>query len=85
MWTVLKEIKKGFVTKIILKAQQRFKSERPNVFTEVINHIALSSNDDKRMQSIDLIETYAYQTSKDLICKKEKIKRDNIIKQYENV
>ena len=37
------------------------------------------------MQSIDLIETYAYQTSKDLICKKEKIKRDNIIKQYENV
>ena len=37
------------------------------------------------MQSIDLIETYAYQTSKDLIYKKEKIKRDNIIKQYENV
>ena len=37
------------------------------------------------MQSIDLIKTYAYRTSKDLICKKEKIKRDNIIKQYENV
>ena len=36
------------------------------------------------MQSIDLIETYAYGTRKDLICKKEKIKR-NIIKQYKNV
>ena len=40
-------------------------------FTEVINKIALNSNDDKRMQSIDSIETYRYATSKDLICKKE--------------
>ena len=31
-------------------------------------------------QSIDLIETYAYRMSKDLICKKEKINRDNIIR-----
>ena len=36
------------------------------------------------MQSIDSIETYAYGTIKDLICKKEKIKRNNIIKQYKN-
>ena len=48
------------------KTQQRFKSERHNVFTEEINKIALSSNDDKRMQSIDSIETYAYRTRKDL-------------------
>ena len=59
--------------KLILKTQQRFKRERHHVFTEEINNIALSSNDDKTMQSIDLIETYAYGTSKDLICKKEKI------------
>ena len=50
--------------KSILKTQQRFKSERHNVFTEEINKIALSSNNDKRMQSIDSIETYAYGTSK---------------------
>ena len=37
------------------------------------------------MQSIDLIETYPYGMSKDLIYKKEKIKRNNIIKQYKNV
>ena len=36
------------------------------------------------MGSTDLIETYAYETSKDLICKKEKLKRTNIIKQYKN-
>ena len=37
------------------------------------------------MQSIDSIETYAYGTSKDLICKKQNIKRDNIIKQRKTV
>ena len=37
------------------------------VFTEEINKIALISNDDKRMQSIDSIETYTYGTSKDLV------------------
>ena len=36
---------------LILKTQQRFKSERHNVSTEEINEIALSSNDDKIMQS----------------------------------
>ena len=43
--------------KPILKTQQRFKSEKRNVFTEEINKIALSSNDDKIIQSIDSIET----------------------------
>ena len=37
-------------------------SERDNVFTVEVNNITLSSNDGKRMQSIDLIETYAYIT-----------------------
>ena len=53
-------------------------------FTEEINKIALSSNDDKRMQSIDSTETYAHEMSEDLICKKEKIERISIIKQYKN-
>ena len=77
----LKEDKKEFVkNKLILKTQQRFKSERHNVFTEVINKIALSSSDDKKMQTIDSIKTYAYGMSSDLMCKKENIKRNNIIK-----
>ena len=61
------ESPKEFITnnKLILKTQQRFKSERQNVFTEEINKIALSSDDDKRMQSIDSIETYAYGMNKD--------------------
>ena len=68
--------------KIILKTQQRFKSERLNVFAEEINKIALSSNDDKRMKSIDSIKTYGYGTSRDLVSEKEEIKFKNIIKRY---
>ena len=36
---------------IILKTQQRFKSEADNVYTEEVNKIALSSSDDKRLQT----------------------------------
>ena len=86
MQIVLSKIKKPIRNnKLILKAQQRLKRERHNVFTEEINKIALSSNDDKRMQSIDSIETYGYGTSKDLVSKKEEIECNNLIKQYKNV
>ena len=52
------DIHKKFIRKKkqILKTQQRFRSEKHNVFTEKINAIALSSNDDKRIQSVDSIE-----------------------------
>ena len=56
--------------KLILKTQQIFKSERHNIFTEEINKIALSSTDDKGMQSIYSIEIYAYETSKVLVSEK---------------
>ena len=80
----IKEDHKEFIkdNKSILKTQKRFKSERDNVFTEEINKIALRSNDDKRMQSIDSIERDAYGTMKDLVNGKEEIKCSNIIKRY---
>ena len=56
--------------KLILKTQPRFKSEMHNVFTEEIYKTQLSSNDDKRIESIYSAEKN--ETSKDLICKKEK-------------
>ena len=45
---------------IVLKSQQRFKSEAHNVYTEEVNKTALSSNDDKRLQVYDGITTYPY-------------------------
>ena len=50
----------------------------------VLLKIALSSNDDKRMQSFDSIETYTYGKMKDLISEKEMIKWNDIIKRYKN-
>ena len=47
--------------KAILKSQQRFKSEAHNVYTEEVNKIALSSNDDKRLQNYDRITSYPYE------------------------
>ena len=37
------------------------------------------------MQSVDSIVTYAHGMSKGVVCKKEEVKRKNIIKQYKNV
>ena len=84
LYSLKKDNKESKNNKLILKTQQRFKSERYNVFTEEVNKVALSSNDDKRMQSIDLIETYSYGMSKDLVSEKDKVKCNNIIKQYKN-
>ena len=64
--------------------QQIFRSERHNVFSGEINKIALISNDDKRMKSIDSIDTYAYGMSKDFVSEKEEIKSNNIIKRFKN-
>ena len=44
----------------MLKSQQRFKSENHEVYTENINKIALSSNDDKRIVASDRITSYPY-------------------------
>ena len=40
---------------IILKPQERFKSEAHNVYTEETNEIALSSNEDKRLQTFHIL------------------------------
>ena len=56
---------------IVLKSQQRFKSEAHNAYTEEINKIALSSNDDKRLQTYDRITSYPYGTSAGKVCNTE--------------
>ena len=44
----------------VLKSQQRFKSENHEVYTENINKIALSCDDDKRIVTSDRITSYPY-------------------------
>ena len=45
----------------------------------------LCSDDDIIKQSIDTIETDAYAMNNYLVCKREEIRYNNIIKQYKNV
>ena len=49
--------------RIILKSHQRFKSDYDNVYTAQINKTALSSNNEKRLQTFDKITTYPYKTN----------------------
>ena len=46
--------------KVLLKLQQRFISKNHDVYTEDINKIALSNDDDKRIVSSDKITSYPY-------------------------
>ena len=49
-----------FDNKVILKSEWRFRSDHHVVYTEKVNKIALSSNDDKRIETSDKITTYPY-------------------------
>ena len=61
--------------KTILKSKQRFKSDCHNVYTEQINKIDLSSNDDKRLQTFDKITTYPYGTNAFKVCESEMLSK----------
>ena len=69
-WNVIKRLLiKNYIDclfndKIILKSKQRFKSDCHNVYTEQINMIVLSSNDDKRLRTLDKTTTYLYEWNK---------------------
>ena len=74
-----------FNIKIILKSQQVFRSDLHNVYTVKIIKIALSSNDDKRLQIFDRITTYPYGANAFKVCKSEMmIMRDFFVKKYED-
>ena len=64
--------------KVVLKLQERFKSERHDVYTEKVSKIALSCNDDKRLQTFDRITTYPFGTSSGRVCKTELLSKVNI-------
>ena len=67
-----------FNAKVILKSQQRFKSDHHKVYTEEVNKIALSSDDDKKLQTFDGIETYPYGTTNEMLTVFES--KENVLK-----
>ena len=47
------------------------------MYTEEVNKIALSSNDDKRIQTFDKVTTYPYGTNAFMVCKNEMLLKKN--------
>ena len=69
-----------FNDKTILRSQLRFKSDLHNVYTEEVNKIALSSNDDKRLPTFDRVTTYPYGTNAFKVCESEMLSKLRIKK-----
>ena len=65
--------------KIILKSQQRFKTDHHKMYTEEVYKIALSSNDDKRLQTHDKITTYPHGTNAFKVCESEMLNNKRFI------
>ena len=53
--------------KTILRSQQRFKSYHHKMYTEEVNKITLSSDDNKRLQKYDRVTTYPYGTTNEML------------------
>ena len=51
-----------FNTKTVYRSQERFKRYYHVTYTEEVNKIAISSNDDKRLQKFNRITTYPSET-----------------------
>ena len=49
------------------------------MYTEEVNKIAISSNDDKRLQTSDRITTYPYGTNAYKVCESEMMKMKKYI------
>ena len=62
-----------FENKTILKSQLRFKSNHHIVYTEKVNKTAITSDDDKRLQTYDKITTYPNGTNAFKVCESEMI------------
>ena len=60
-----------FKNKNILRSQRRFKSDHHTIYTKEVNKTAISSDDDKRLQTFDRITTYPRTTNAFKVCESE--------------
>ena len=67
-----------FNDEVIIRSQQRFRSHHHRVCTEEVNKIALSSNDDKRIQTFDKVATFLYGTNAFKVFENEMLSKDKL-------
>ena len=68
-----------FNNEVIIRSQQRFRSYNHKVYTEQVNKIALSSNDDKRIQTYDKVTTFPYGIKVFKVCENEMLSKNKWI------
>ena len=68
-----------FNDEVIIRSQQRFRSDHHRVYTEEVNKIALSSNDDRRIQTFDKVTTFLYGTNVFKVCEGEMLSKNKLI------
>ena len=61
------------INRLMLRSHQRFRWKKHNVTAEEVKWIILSSNDDKKIESMDSIEPYLYRINEEIINKKNKL------------
>ena len=72
--------------KTAYRSQERFKSYIHDVYKQEVNKIPLSSDDDKRLQTFDGIETYPFGTNAFKVCKsKMMVVRDLFVEKYDEI
>ena len=78
-----------FNDEVTIRSQQRFRGDHHRVCTEEVNKIALSSTDDKRIQTIDKVTTFPYGTNVFKVCEYEmllkKIKHKHSVEEKEEM
>ena len=64
-----------FNEKSIFKKQQRFESYYHDMYTEEINKVALSSNDNKRVQTFNRVTTFPHRTRDFKVSEDENVRK----------
>ena len=75
---IKREITFKYCTDCLLN-KHRFKSYNHGVYTEEVNKIAFSANDDKRLQTHDKITTYPYGINGFKVCESEMLNSKSFI------
>ena len=70
-----------FNEEVIIRSQQRFRSDHHRLYTEEVNKIALSSNDDK-IQTFDKITTFPCGTNVFKLCENEMVSKNKWCANY---
>ena len=73
------KVTKKCENKVLYRSQQIFRSDHHKVYTEEVNKMALSSNDDKRIQTFNKVATYPYGTIVFMICRNEMLLKTKFI------